>query len=336
MISPSSLLLATVFSATFLSSQVAGQTSYANDFVDPDYIVAGNFPTNTGLAQATINAWANTLAGRGPYSVMTKAGVAPTGDKHDYLSWAPYWWPDCSSVGNTTALTDEEIWTTCPYVRRDGQFNPDVRTVNDIGNFQDMSETVFYNALSWAFAKTPSNRNSETAVRHISTWFLDEATRMNPNLQYAQMQRGPGEQIGSQTGVLDLKGITKVVNAILILRKGSSTDWTAELDNAMMEWSRQYITWLETAPLALGEGNSDNNHGSFYYNQLAALKLLVNDNAGAVNVTRTYFAKQFLSQIAADGEQPLEAARTRPYHYRAYNLAAMIVRPLASPLSTQL
>ena len=60
-------------------------------------------------------------------------------------------------------------------------------------------------------------------------------------------------------------------------------------------------------PHAWGVSDTDecvpSNHGSFYYNQLAALKLLVNDNEGAVNVTRTYFAKQFLSQIAADGEQ---------------------------------
>ncbi len=45
------------------------------------------------------------------------------------------------------------------------------------------------------------------------------------------------------------------------------------------------------------------NHGSFYYTQLASLKLIVNDLAGAKNVTDTYFSKQFLSQINANGEQ---------------------------------
>jgi hypothetical protein len=32
-----------------------------------------------------------------------------------------------------------------------------------------------------------------------------------------------------------------------------------------------------------------------------------------------------MAQINADGDQPLESARTRPYHYLAYTLAAMIV-----------
>ncbi|KAF6758849.1 alginate lyase-domain-containing protein [Ephemerocybe angulata] len=316
-----SLVFATLLS---VSLRVAGQTAYANDFVDPDYIVAGNFPTNTGGAQATINGWAKTLAAKGPWSVMDKQGIPPTNDKHDYLSWAPYWWPDCTNAGNTTVLTEQEIWTTCTYVRRDGQFNPDVRTVNDVGNFQDMSEAVFYNALAWAFTKTPSNTNSKDAVRFLNTWFLAADTRMNPNLDYSQMQRGPGRQIGSQTGVLDLKGMAKISSAILILRKGGNTDWTSDLDSAMVSWSQEYIKWLETSELALGEGSSDNNHGSFYYNQLAALKLIVNDKEGATQVTRKYFSRQYQSQINANGEQPLEAARTRPYHYRAYNLAAMI------------
>lgn len=42
------------------------------------------------------------------------------------------------------------VWTTCPYESRDGQFNPDVRQVNNVGDFQDFSEAVFYNAIAWA------------------------------------------------------------------------------------------------------------------------------------------------------------------------------------------
>ncbi|KAJ2919685.1 hypothetical protein MD484_g629, partial [Candolleomyces efflorescens] len=201
-----------------------------------------------------------------------------------------------------------------------------------------MSEAVFYNTLAWAFTKTSTNANSQNAVRFLRIWFLDEATRMNPNLNYAQMQRGPDGQVGSPTGVLDLKGMAKIASAILILRKGQNTDWTADIDAGMVEWCQDYIRWLETAEQALEEAASENNHGTFYYNQLAALKLIVNDNEGAARVTGTYFSRQFQSQIAADGEQPLEAARTRPYHYRAYNLAAMItnarIEKYANPSST--
>jgi hypothetical protein len=46
------------------------------------------------------------------------------------------------------------VWQTCPYVNRDGQFNPDIRLVNDVGAFQDLSEAVFYNAIAWTFNTT--------------------------------------------------------------------------------------------------------------------------------------------------------------------------------------
>jgi hypothetical protein len=157
---------------------------------------------------------------------------------------------------------------------------------------------------------------------------------MNPHLDFAQLKRGPGDQVGSRTGVLDLKSMTKIVTGILILRQGRSEDWTAELDEQMNGWCREYIGWLETSPLALDEGHSANNHGSFYYNQLASLKILVGDLAGAHNVTTTFFEHQYQAQIIASGEQPLEAERTRPYHYRAYNLAAMIMSARMSAYSS--
>ncbi|RDB17371.1 hypothetical protein Hypma_001833 [Hypsizygus marmoreus] len=303
---------------------VLAYTSYANDFVDPNFIVAGEFGNNTLAAQATILAWAKDSASGGPWTVMSKTVTPPNGDKHDYMSWAPYWWPDCSKAGNTTELAPEEVWKTCQYVSRDGLFNPDGRLINDVGNFQSLSDAVLYNAIAFSITGGTSSSYSKTTVSFIKTWFLDDETKMNPNLNYGQMQRGPTGQFGSHTGILDLKGMAKIVTGIIILRNKKSTDWTTDLDNQMNAWTKEYITWLETAPISLEEGHADNNHGTFYYNQLAALKILVNDMDGARNVTNTYFASQYMSQIESSGEQPLEAARTRPYHYRAYNLAAMI------------
>ena len=71
----------------------------------------------------------------------------------------------------------------------------------------------------------------------------------------------------------------------------------------------------------------------------------MNDLAGANATVQKYFSTLYQKQVAANGEQvrmllwnklhlvltytvqPLEAVRTRPYHYRCYNLAAMIVSP---------
>lgn len=94
------------------------------------------------------------------------------------------------------------VWTTCEYVTRDGQFNPDVRTAsNDIGNFDDMADAVLYNSLAWVI-NGPTSLYAGNAVRYIQTWFLNTDTAMNPNLNFAQMRRGPDNQNGTHTGVL--------------------------------------------------------------------------------------------------------------------------------------
>ena len=66
-----------------------GFVAYANDFVNPNAILAKDFNTSTAASQQTIVAWADFLASQGPWSVMNKSVVPPTGNKHDYLSWAP-------------------------------------------------------------------------------------------------------------------------------------------------------------------------------------------------------------------------------------------------------
>ena len=83
---------------------------------------------------------------------------------------------------------------------RDGQFNPDAREVDDIGNFDDMANAVLFNALAWVI--NGSDSYAENVASWVNTWFLDDATGMNPNLNYAQMQRGPTGQNGTHTGIL--------------------------------------------------------------------------------------------------------------------------------------
>ena len=53
--------------------------------------------------------------------------------------------------------------------------------------------------------------------------------------------------------------------------------------------------------------------------------MYLGDTQGAQTALQNYFTNQFKDQIAQSGEQPFEAVRTRPYHYRCFNLEAMIV-----------
>ena len=60
-----------------LPTVVHSLTSYANDFVDPDYIIRKQFPTNTVIAQKTIVQWANQYATLGPWSTCLTRSVQP-------------------------------------------------------------------------------------------------------------------------------------------------------------------------------------------------------------------------------------------------------------------
>ena len=60
-----------------LPTAVHSLTSYANDFVDPDYIVRKQFPTNTVIAQKTIVQWANQYATLGPWSMCSALSIEP-------------------------------------------------------------------------------------------------------------------------------------------------------------------------------------------------------------------------------------------------------------------
>ncbi len=125
--------------------------------------------------------------------------------------------------------------------------------------------------------------------------------------------------------------MAKIAVGVIILRQGKASEWTADIDNGFNAWIKSYIPWLQTAKIAVEEMNSlkcvqnsstskismsrptdqhvmlfrwfCSNHGSFYYNQLAALQILVGDSSGAKATIQKYFAGIYLGQIKANGDQ---------------------------------
>ena len=65
--SPSTSLLRTALSFLALGAPVLSLTSYANEFVDPNLILAKNLRNTTVEAQKTILEWADELAASGPW-----------------------------------------------------------------------------------------------------------------------------------------------------------------------------------------------------------------------------------------------------------------------------
>ena len=247
---------------------------------------------------------------QGPWTVVDKPKPAPGGDVHDYLSQAPYWWP-------TTTPTAANPWG-CPYVQRDGQRNPEVDTGTDRQDVEKVFDSTYDLALAWYY--TGDKRYAQKADQVLRTWFLDPATRMNPNLNYAQFI--PCKYDGRAIGIIDFsQSYTSVVDAIAILDTGAP-GWTKTDRAAMAGWNSDFLGWLKDSAFGKEEGAAANNHGTFYDMELAALAYATGDTALARRTVLDARAKRIDPQIAGDGSQPQELARTRSWHYSTFDLVA--------------
>ena len=75
-----------------------------------------------------------------------------------------------------------------PYVYRDGRINPEYATITDHDNLNRL--TIAVGDLSAAYYFTDQTGYSAKAAAMIRTWFVNSATRMNPNLQFTAIIKG--------------------------------------------------------------------------------------------------------------------------------------------------
>jgi hypothetical protein len=243
-----------------------------------------------------------------PPSVMDKTGAPPSGDKHDYLSLAVYWWPDPASSNGL------------PYIRHDGKVNPESRTdAFDSRHNRLMAKTVESLALAYYF--TGKEAYAEHAARCLRIWFLDPATRMNPNLNFAQGV--PGVNTGRGAGIIDGRNTAGAADAAGLL-VGSSA-WTQKDDDALKAWLTTYLDWLLTSKNGLAEASAKNNHGTWYDAQVIRIALIVGRMDLARQIAEAAGRKRIAVQIEPDGRQPLELARTAALGYSRFNLEALFL-----------
>ncbi len=240
------------------------------------------------------------------YSVMQKTQVPPSGDKHDYISQGPYWWPDPKKPDGK------------PYIRKDGQVNPEYYGFTDHNQLGDLIGDTELLALAYYF--TGDEKYAQFATRLLQTWFLDKETKMNPHLNYGQGI--PGKTEGRGIGIIDTRAMYRLIDAAIILQESKS--WTERDHQALKSWFSDYLTWLTESPIGLDEADEHNNHGTYYDVQVIASALFVGRNDLArkqVEVVKSRLA----SQLEADGSQPHELSRTLSWNYTNMNLLGFVV-----------
>ncbi|HEX2950334.1 MAG TPA: alginate lyase family protein [Armatimonadota bacterium] len=241
----------------------------------------------------------------GPFSVMAKQAVPPSGDKHDYMSLGTYWWPDPAQPDGV------------PYIRRDGERNPEIDRF-DRQAMETMSSTVETLALAAYF--TGDEHFAERAAHLLRIWFLNEDTCMHPHLRYGQGI--PGICDGRGIGIIDTHLLFAVMDAISLLKR--TTAWTAADQRGMINWFDAYLTWLLTSDLGKSESGEQNNHGTWYDTQVAGFAFFIGKNDIARDVLTSCTSTRFATQILPDGSQPHELQRTLSFNYSVFNLTAMV------------
>ncbi|NUT27996.1 MAG: alginate lyase family protein [Streptomyces sp.] len=261
-------------------------------------------------AVAVLSARADRWLGQGRWTVVDKPRPAPGGDVHDYLSQAPYWWP-------SKAPTPANPWG-CPYEQRDGERNPEVDSGTDRQDVEKTFDSSYELALAWYY--TGDRRYAAKAGQVLRTWFLDPATRMNPNLNHAQFI--PCKYDGRAIGIIDFsQSYTGVLDALALLDTGAP-GWTAKDRTGMAKWNADFLGWLRNSDFGRQEAAATNNHGTFYDMQLAGLAHATGDEELARRTVLEARRKRIAPQIAPDGSQPQELARTRSWHYSTFDLVA--------------
>jgi hypothetical protein len=251
--------------------------------------------------------------GRAPYSIATKAQVPPSGNKHDYQSQAPYWWPDPSQPNGK------------PYIQKDGLHNPEAEAMHDSQTLSKLCADV--QTLGLAYYFTREERYAQQAATLLRAFFLAPATRMNPNLNFGQGI--PGISAGRNFGIIETRHLVVVPEALALMSTSRSVD--ASLTAGLKKWFADYTAWLTTSPVALPEGTAKNNHGTFYDTQVVDFALFTGNEELARRTLQTQAWPRVAVQLAPDGAQPLELARTRPWNYVSMNLQGWARLALLAP-----
>ena len=242
---------------------------------------------------------------QGPFSVMQKNMTPPSGDKHDYLSRGPYWWPNPDTPDGL------------PYVRHDGIINPEYYDF-DSRTLGRMSSSVFTLSLAWFY--TGHDPYAEKAVELLRTWFLDPETRMNPHLDYGQAI--PGRTEGRGIGIIETGNLVKLVNGIGMLNGAEALQ--EDVTGGLTAWFDQYTHWLISSKNGMDERMYFNNHGTSYDSQVATFAIFTGQDSVASMILDSVGIKRISLQVEPDGSQPFELRRTKAMSYSIKNLRHLI------------
>ncbi|GAB4065409.1 alginate lyase family protein [Ancylobacter sonchi] len=250
---------------------------------------------------------------RGPYSVLDKTTLPPSGNAHDYFHPAPYFWPNPATPNGL------------PYVMRDGVRIPGTVMYEPESERYDRTrlQRVFDDTrvLCLAWRETGERRYLDHARAILVRFFIEPDTRMTRHLKYAQVRMGHNKNMGSPTGLIETKDLYFYLKAVLVLTRSGVLS-SREI-HEFRAWLTSYLNWLLKSKQGVAECRARNNHGIYYDLQVAAIAA-VSGNAIALRAALSRAVERIPQHFAIDGSQPHELLRETSQHYCCFNLQGWI------------
>ncbi|RAU82420.1 alginate lyase family protein [Pontibacter arcticus] len=237
-----------------------------------------------------------------PYTITDKALTPPSGSKNDYMSLAPYWWPNPYTADGL------------PYINKDGKTNPEVNSVKDQKHVVNISRDV--ETLGLAYYFTGREQYAKKAADLLCIFFIDAETKMNPNLNFGQSIRGVND--GRAIGLIDTQHFTRLIDGVQLLQ--GSEAWTAANQKALQNWFGQFVNWMLTSEVGKDGVKEPNNIGTFYDLQVVTYAMFSGNKPLARKYLTNTTLKRIDKQFDEEGRQPYELKRSRAWTYSIKNL----------------
>lgn len=255
-------------------------------------------------AKAALLRAADAMLSATPLSVMDKTGCAASGDKHDFFAIGKLAWPNPKTPDGM------------PWIRRDGPANPAAKGPGyDKARYNLTIHRIQTLVRAWFYSR--DERYADKAAQLLRVWFVDAATRMNPNFNHASALPGvyPGMPIGIIEGVV----LIELFDHVKLLAGAKA--WTAADETALRGWISGYVAWLLESKFGQTEGRATNNHGVWYAAQVAACSLYLGERQHVRPMVEN--VRKFLAaQQTAEGGFTSELKREQSLMYSIYVLTA--------------
>lgn len=242
----------------------------------------------------------------GIHSVTEKKRLAPSKDPHDYMSCSIYHWPNPNTLDGL------------PYIERDGVDNPEA-IHGDKESLRTLAYVTYLSALLYYF--TEEDKYLQLLLKYNRFWFIEEETKMNPNLRYAQCI--PGVNDGEPGGIIDYAAsYSYALNLLRILHqvKLLPEDFYKDLKI----WHQEFLNWLLTSDQGITEGKRTNNQGSLYDFLILNISYFIGEEESIVDLYHDKLLNRIKEQIDDKGLLPYELVRTKSKSYTTMGLKMLL------------